>query len=220
MVPTTFSLGAAMVLVGVTVPLSPRPTAFAQALQWAQTLGVAPAMTLPTIGPVALALPVSRSAADGPNYAGLRDLFETAREPVGGPSEFLRWRAGRIFKPERPNEPLNSLLAGAEVPLPDGSVGLRLFPVQTFRPVDEIPNRPELAQWVRDLIRDTPVDGPGPEFGERAVRFGLCRGGICHRYEVRRNNGLVLLRYQATPEAGGAPIATWYGYYRSTEFTH
>lgn len=191
-------------------------SAVGQALSWAGSFGLA-APSAPA--PVLLrSMPLIASAVADPvqsvadmDYARVRDLFETAVEPAPSRDDLRRWRAGRLFKSDQPAAPLNSLLVGADVDLPGGGRDLRLFPIQTYRPVDEIPDRPDLQQWVRDAIRAIPVEGPGPEFDERAIRFGLCRAGICHRYEVRRRGTTILLRYQATPEQGGEPLATWYG---------
>ena len=196
------------------------PSAFAQAMGWAGGLGLsvppAPAplvlRPVPAIASLSAAADPVRPVA-GMDYARVRDLFETADEHAPARDELRRWRAGRLFKPEQPSAPLNSLLVGADVDLPGGGRDLRLFPIQTYRPVDEIPNRPDLQQWVRDAIHAIPVEGPGPEFDEHAVRFGLCRAGVCHRYEVRRRGTMLLLRYRAAPEQGGEPISTWYGYY-------
>ena len=203
-------------------PVQP-PAALGQAMSWANGLGIsatllppAPAVGRPMLAqlaPLNLPAQLAGAAQAGIDYARLRDGFEGSAEPAPTADELRRWRAGRLFKPEQPGTPLNSLLVGADVDLPGGGRGLRLFPIQTYRPVDEIPQRPDLQQWVRAAIKAIPVDGPGPEFDERAVRFGVCRGGVCHRYELRRKGTMLLLRYQAVPEQGGEPIATWYGYY-------
>ncbi len=196
-------------------PARVAPTAWNQAVSLGSTLHLA-SRDLPRV-PTALRL-ASSDGANGPgspsglDYAAVRALFESASDPAPSPAEMLRWRSGRLFKPERPTEPLNSLLVGAEVEAPEGR-GLRVFPIQTLRPVDEIPDRPDLQQWVRDVVKHTPVSGPGPVFTERAVRFGLCAGGVCHRYEVRKKGNLVLLRYQAIAEASGEVLSTWYGLY-------
>ncbi|MBI5201881.1 MAG: hypothetical protein HY925_09875 [Elusimicrobia bacterium] len=188
-------------------PLQP-PSALSQALSLAPAARLAP---VPLVA--ARALPVASSEGRASlDYAAARALFESASDAAPTPAEMLRWRAGRLYKPERPNDPLNSLLVGAEVAAPEGR-GLRVFPIQTTRPVDEIPTRPDLRRWVQDTVKNTPVLGPGPEFSEKAVRFGVCLGGVCHRYEVRRKGGLVLLRYRASAEASGEVVATWYGLY-------
>ncbi|MBI4347360.1 MAG: hypothetical protein HY553_10925 [Elusimicrobia bacterium] len=201
------------VWLGAAPALPPSTPALSQALSLAATLkpglGVPAA---PLVGRVVAARGTGAAEParpSGPDYAAARELFEGARDAAPAPTEMLRWRAGRLFKPERPAEPLNSVLVGADV---EGR-GLRVFPIQTFRPVDEIAERPDLQQWIRDVVRNTPVEGPGPEFDEKAVRFGLCRGGVCHRYEVRRNGGLVVLRYRASEESTGRVLATWYGLY-------
>lgn len=212
------ALLGAVLAVPAAVPIAPQRAAFNQALGLASALNVRPVLSASPIGPLRTVAPLATLASSGDrgsrrpsSYEEVRALFEAANGPVAGGLE--RWRAGRLFKPEKPETPYNSLLVGAEVALPDGSRGLRFFPIQTLRPVDEIPERPDLVQWVRDLVRGTPVDGPGPDIGEREVRFGLCRGGVCHRYAVRRGGDRWFLRYEALPEAGGAPIAVWYGFY-------
>ncbi|MBI4422614.1 MAG: hypothetical protein HY554_02740 [Elusimicrobia bacterium] len=216
MLPRLLQLGApALCLWPGSAPAFPPSQAWAQAAAWADSLGLPSALpSAPEVAGIAFNPPPGPGAVErAPDYYSERDRFERADGPAPSPAELRRWRAGRSFKPEDPAAPINALLVGAEVDLPSGGRALRLFPIQTLRPVDDVAERPDLQEWVRGLVKSLTVDGPGPTVTDRGVQFGVCRAGVCHRYEVRRDSEGLLLRYEALPERGGSPLAVWYSHF-------